>query len=52
MGDPAIEQLTKSKSILEQGCESLDWIFLIQVRGQYLAFVNTVMNYGFHERMC
>jgi len=34
----------------EIGCEGVYWIHLAQDRVQWLVFVNTVINLGFHKR--
>jgi hypothetical protein len=33
------------------GCEDIDWIHLAEDRGQWLAVVNTVMNYGIPKKL-
>jgi hypothetical protein len=32
-------------------CEGVDWIYLAQVRAQWRASVDTVMNLRFHKRL-
>jgi len=43
------EENNRQINLKETGCESMNWIHLVRNEEQWWAFVDTVMNFGFHK---